>query len=112
MPDKNDESIEANIARIKCFKNELVHMSSTSIPDCGFEEKWELMSSSLDGIVIYIHQQKVQCFKSDPIGDNKRQMLEDDIEEWRKFQPQESEFIFELSSCLSENLKYVVALSL
>ena len=85
-------------------------MSSTSIPDCGFEEKWELMSSSLDGIVIYIHQQKVQCFKSDPIGDNKRQMLEDDIEEWRKFQPQESEFIFELSSCQSENLKYVVVL--
>lgn len=56
MPDKNDESIEATIARIKCFKNDLAHMSSSSIPDSGFEEKWEQMSSSLDEIVIYIHQ--------------------------------------------------------
>ena len=61
MPDKNDENIEANIARIKCFKNDLAHMSSTSISDSGFEEKWEVqqMYSSLDGIVIYTHQQKV-----------------------------------------------------
>lgn len=34
---------------------------------------------------IYTHQQKVQCLKSDPIGDNNLQMLEGDIEEWRKF---------------------------
>ena len=68
------------------------------------------MCSSLDGIVIYTHQQKVYCLKSDPVGDNNLQMLEGDIEEWRKFKPQESEFIFELNSCQSENLKYVVVL--
>ena len=33
-------------------------MSFTSIPDSEFEEKGEQMCSSLDGIVIYTHQQK------------------------------------------------------
>ena len=34
-------------------------MSFTSIPDSELEEEWEQIPSSLDGIVIYTHQQKV-----------------------------------------------------
>ena len=100
LPDKSDESIEANIARVKCFRNELAHMSSTGIPDSEFEEKWNQMSSSLEGIVVHIHQQKIHGLKNDPIDDNNRRTLEGHIEEWLQFQQQESELIFELSSCL------------
>ncbi|XP_015759970.1 PREDICTED: uncharacterized protein LOC107339224 [Acropora digitifera] len=104
LPDKSDESIEANIARVKCFRNELAHMSSTGIPDSEFEEKWNQMSSSLEGIVLYIYQQKIHGLKNDPVDDNNRSMLEGHIEEWLKLQHQESELIFELSSCLPDQM--------
>ncbi|KAK2558039.1 E3 ubiquitin-protein ligase DZIP3 [Acropora cervicornis] len=104
LPEKSDESIEANIARVKCLRNELAHMASTGIPDSEFEEKWNQMSSSLEGIVLYIHQQKIHGLKNDPVDDNNRSTLEGHIQEWLKLQQEESELIFELSSCLPDQM--------
>ena len=104
LPDKSDQSIEANIARVKCFRNELAHMSSTGIPDSEFEEKWNQMSSSLEGIVLYIHQQNIHGLKNDPVDGSNGPKLEGHIEEWLKLQQQESELIFELSSCLPDQM--------
>ena len=39
IPVEGDDSVEANIARIKCFRNELCHVTSTSVPNNVFEEK-------------------------------------------------------------------------
>ena len=104
LPNKSDESIEANIARVKCFRNELAHMSSTGIPDSEFEEKGNQISSSLEGIVLYIHQQNIHGLKNDPVDDSNGPTLEGHIEEWLKLQQQESESIFELSSCLPDQM--------
>ena len=107
LPDESDDSIQANITRIKCFRNELAHQSSTAISESEFEEKWTQISSSLKEILEYIHLQKIQkinCLKIDPIYDT--QVWEDRIKEWRKLQEQENEFICpEPSSCLPDQMK-------
>ena len=79
-------------------------MSSTGNPDSVFEEKWNQMSSSLEGIVLYIHQQNIHGLKNDPVYDSNGPTLEGHIEEWLKLQQQESELIFELSSCLPDQM--------
>ena len=104
LPDKTDDSIQANVTRIKCFRNELSHRSSTAISESEFEEKWKQISSSLERILVYIHKQNIQCIKNDPIDDNMRQIFEDHIKEWRKLNQQESEFMYELSSCLPDKM--------
>ena len=108
LPDETDNSIQANITRIKCFRNELSHQSSTAISEIEFEEKWTQISSSLKEILEYIHLQKIQkinCLKNDPIDDTVGQECEYHIKEWRKLQQQESEFIYELSSSLPDQMK-------
>ena len=104
LPEKTDDSIQANITRIKCFRNELFHPSCTTISESEFEEKWNQISSSLEGILVYLHKQKIRCLKNDPIDDNMRQILEDHIKEWRELNQQDSEFIYELSSCLPDQI--------
>ena len=102
LPDETDDSIQADIARVKCFRNELSHRSSTAISDSEFEEKWNQISSSLEGILVYIHKQRIQCIKHDPIDGNKCQTLEDIIKKWRQSDEEESKFSYERSSSLPD----------
>ena len=102
LPDETDDSIQANIARIKCFRNELSHRSSTAICQSEFEEKWNLISSSLERIQAYIHKKNIQRIKNDPIDGNKCQTLEDIIKKWRQLDQEESKSIYERSSNLPD----------
>ncbi|KAM7426326.1 hypothetical protein ABFA07_022371 [Porites harrisoni] len=83
MPADDDQSLEANIARIKCFRNELCHKVSTSIPNEEFEDKWNTIASSLEAIKIGVYRKKIQALKNDPI-DHKR--VEEEVEKWQQFQ--------------------------
>ena len=67
MPADDDQSLEANIARIKCFRNELCHSVSTSIPNEEFEDKWNTIASSLEAIKIGVYRKKIQALKNDSI---------------------------------------------
>ena len=102
LPDETDDSIQANIARIKYFRNELSHRSSTAICENEFKEKWNLISSSLERIQVYVHQQNIQRIKNDPIDGNKCQILENIIRKWRQLDQEESKFIYECSSSLPD----------
>ena len=53
MPTDDDDSVEANLARIKFFRNELSHRSSTGVPNDEFEEKWKKLSSCLEALELY-----------------------------------------------------------
>ena len=46
MPAEDDESLEANITKIKCYRDELCHSVSTGIPNSGFEDKWKKISTA------------------------------------------------------------------
>ena len=64
MPADHDQSLEANIARIKCFRNEKSHSVSTSIPNDEFEDKWNSIASSLEAIEMSIYRKKNSEFHS------------------------------------------------
>ena len=104
LPDETDDSIQANIATIKFLRNEVLHSSSTDISESEFEEKWNLISSSLEGILVYIHKEKTLSLKNDPIDDNMRQILEDHFKEWQELNQQDIEFIYDLSSRLPDQM--------
>ena len=105
LPDENDDTIQADIARIECFKNELSRRSFTAISESEFEEKWSKTSSSLERIQVYIHKQNIQFIKNDSIDDKMRQILEDIIKKWQKsLDHQGTKFICERSSCLPDQM--------
>ncbi|XP_067034531.1 uncharacterized protein [Acropora muricata] len=106
LPDETDDSIQADIARVKCFRNELSHRSSTAICESEFEEKWKQISSSLERIQVYIHKQNIQCIKHDPIDDNLRQLLEDIIKTWQNSLDQQGTEFICLPDQMSEESVY------
>ena len=105
MPAEDDESLEANITRIKCFRNELCHSVSTGIATDEFEDKWNNIASSLEAIEICAFQKKIEGLKDDRIDHGTQQSVEDQVEKWRKFQEQEElEPISQLGSYLPDML--------
>ena len=86
MPADDDQSLEANIARIKCFRNELCHSVSTSIPNEEFEDKWNTIASSLEAIKIGVYRKKIQALKNDSIDHKTRKRVEEEVEKWQQFQ--------------------------
>ena len=86
MPADDDQSMEANIARIKCFRNELFHSKSTSIPNKGFEDKWSTIASSLEAIEIGVYRKKIQALKNDSIDHKTHKRVEEEVEKWQQFQ--------------------------
>ena len=86
MPADDDQSLEANIARIKCFRNELCHSKSTSIPNEEFEDKWSTIASSLEAIEIGVYRKKIQALKNDSIDHKTHKRVEEEVEKWQQFQ--------------------------
>ena len=86
MPADDDQSLEANIARIKCFRNELCHSVSTGIPNDEFEDKWNTIASSLEAIKIGVYRKKIQALKNDSIDHETHKRVEEEVEKWQQFQ--------------------------
>ena len=82
MPAEDDDSVEANIARIKCFRNELCHSTSTGVPNDEFEEKWKQVSSCLEALELYAYRQKIERLKSDPIDHDIERRVEEQVDHW------------------------------
>ena len=73
MPVGSDDSREANIVRIKYFRNELAHCVSTSITKEEFEVKWKGISSAL--VALGLDQKEVQRLKTEPIDDDTERLF-------------------------------------
>ena len=84
MPAEDDDSLEANIARIKCFRNELCHGTSTGVPNDEFEEKWKQVSSCLEALELYAYRQKIEHMKSDPIDHDIQRRVEEEVGDWEQ----------------------------
>ena len=89
----DDNSLGANITRIKCFRNELCHNVSTEIPNAKFEDKWNEIALSLEAIKIYVlqkgHVEEMEALKKDPTDHDTKRHLEELAKEWNKIQEQE-----------------------
>ena len=110
MPAEDDDSLGANITRIKCFRNELCHGVSTGIPNAEFEDKWKEIASSLEEIEIYVLRKRLveemEALKNDPIDHDTKRSLEEQAEEWNKIQEQERihSSSFSPRSCLPDRI--------
>ncbi|XP_068678904.1 nephrocystin-3-like isoform X1 [Montipora foliosa] len=105
LPAPSDASIEANIARIKYFRNELSHSPSTAITESEFEDKWDKISSALEEIMVYIQRTKIQRLKNDPIDHDTYRIVEEHIKKWRRLQQQQQQQENdEPSSCLPDEV--------
>ena len=99
IPADDDQSMEANIARIKCFRNELFHSKSTSIPNNEFEDKWNIIVSSLEAIKIGVYRKKIQALKNDSIDHKTQKRVDEEVEKWQQFQePEDIKPISQLES--------------
>ena len=81
MPADGDVSLEANIVRIKCFRNELCHSVSTSIAKDEFEDKWNSVSSAL--VALGLDQTEVDRLKSEPIDHDTKRRIEEEVNKWK-----------------------------
>ena len=105
MPAEDDDSIQANITRIKCFGNELCHSLSTGIPSGEFEIKWNKISSSLEAIEVEVYRRKIRVLKDDPIDHDTREAVEEQIEYWQRLEEQERDQVTnEVCSYLPDKL--------
>ena len=84
MPADSDISREANIVRIKCFRNELCHSVSTGIPNSEFKGKWIKISTSLESLEASVYRKKIQDLKDDPIDHDTPRAVAEQVEQWRR----------------------------
>lgn len=103
MPPEDDESLEANITRIKCFRNDLCHSVSTGIPSDNFENKWNKIVSSLEAIEIGVYRKNIERLKNDSIDHETRKLVEEEIKQWQNVQEHDTlEVMSRLQSCLPD----------
>ena len=85
MPADTDDTREANIVRIKCFRNELCHSISTGIPNGEFEDKWNNISHSL--VALGLDQKEIDRFKTETT-DHDTKRVEEEVQKWKlDFEP-------------------------
>ena len=107
MPADDDQSLEANIVRIKCFRNERSHTVSTSIPNEEFENKWNAIASSLEAIEIGVYRKRIQALKNHSIDHKTHKRVQEEVEKWQQFQELEDiEPISELDSYFPDILPH------
>ena len=86
MPVETDNSLEANMVRIKCFRNELCQNISTGIPNVEFENKWNNISHSL--VALGLDQQEIDRLKTEPIHHDTERRVDEEVHKWKlDFEP-------------------------
>ena len=93
MPAEDNNSLEANLLRIRSFRNELFHRPSTGIAKVEFENRWKKIASSLTEIEIHLVRKRItkemEELKNNPIDHDTKRRLEEQAEKWNKVQEQE-----------------------
>ena len=109
MPKQDDHSREAEMVRIKLFRNELCHGSSTSVSNADFEDKWEIISHSL--IVLEINQQEIERLKTEDIDHRTQLRVAEEVKKWQlelqNCLPDEEENVFGRSDEIERAIKAV-----
>ena len=89
MPADSDGSLEANIVRIKCHRNELCHSVTTGIPNGEFEDKWSKISTSLESLEASLYRNYIRDLKDKPIDHDTRRAVAEHVEHWRRVEQQD-----------------------
>ena len=94
MPPVSDTSFEANLARMKYYRNVLYgHVTTTGIPKLVFDVKWQEVSSVL--VSLGLNQSEVDRLKREPCGED----YVSAVTEWMK---NDEEIQFQLKDLLTK----------
>lgn len=80
LPAGNDNSREANIVRIKYYRNEWCHKFSIGVPKHEFEDMWSIISSAL--VALGLDQTEVDRLKTAPIDHDTKRRIEEEVKKW------------------------------
>ena len=81
MPKESDQSPQANLIRIRCFRNEIYHSGSTAIPNDAFEDTWAKISSAL--VALGLDKTELDRLKNEPIDHCTLKRVKEDNELWK-----------------------------
>ena len=81
MPEESDQSPQANLIRIRCFRNEIYHSGSTAIPNHAFEKMWVKISSAL--VALGLDKTDIDRLKNEPIDHCTLERVKEDNEQWK-----------------------------
>ena len=96
MPPVADRSVEANITRIKLFRNEVyAHVSSTEVDDAQFENLWQSISQVLVDLGIPRHE--INELKICPLSPEE-DMYVQQLRDWKLREDECKEVLDEISS--------------
>ena len=96
LPPDSDPSIAANIARIKCYRNEVyAHVTITEIADKDFENLWQKISTAL--IALGISKSELDELKETPLTPDEDVYVEQ-LKEWRKKDEELTEICLEINA--------------
>ncbi|XP_053381671.1 uncharacterized protein LOC123533711 [Mercenaria mercenaria] len=93
MPQAGDTSLEADICRLRMFRNEIAHISSTTtITQSTFQQKW----SDIEKVLIRLNtsvqnpvqnlQQQMNTYKNSPLDEAAVKRIDREIKKWRKLE--------------------------
>ncbi|KAK2573986.1 E3 ubiquitin-protein ligase DZIP3 [Acropora cervicornis] len=80
LPIDSDVSSDANIVRIKCYRNELCHSISTGITNAEFKDKWDKISSTL--VALGLDQKEINRLKTEPIDHDTERRVKAEVKQW------------------------------
>ena len=81
MPEESDQTALANLIRIRCFRNEISHRCSTSIPNDAFEDMWNDISSAL--VALTLDQTEIDRLYKEPIFPDTHERVKEANERWK-----------------------------
>ena len=81
MPEESDQTALANLIRIRCFRNEISHRCSTSIPNDAFEDMWNDISSAL--VALTLDQTEIDRLYKEPIFPDTHERVKEANEQWK-----------------------------
>ena len=83
LPSPSDMSLEANIARVKCYRNWVYgHATEASVDDPTFNALWQDISSALMGLGVDAHT--INVLRRESMDPEIKQYYEQLLEEYRK----------------------------
>ena len=80
LPIDSDVSSDANIVRIKRYRNELCHSISTGITNAEFKDKWDKISITL--VALGLDQKEIDRLKTEPIDHDTEHRVKAEVKQW------------------------------
>ena len=81
MPEESDQTALANLIRIRCFRNEISHRCSTSIPNDAFKDMWKDISKAL--VDLGLDQKEIDRLYKEPIYPDTHERVKEANERWK-----------------------------